>query len=1084
MKRFNLSEWALAHRTLVLYAMIVLAIAGALAYSKLGQSEDPPFTFKVMVVRTTWAGATAREVEEQITDRIEKKLQEAPNVDVVRSYSKPGESLVFFTMKDSAPVGAVAETWYEVRKKVGDIRHTLPAGIQGPYFNDEFGETFGNIYALGGAGFPYADLKKYADRIRRELLRVPDVAKVDLFGVQDEKVFIELSNAKIATLGVDLPTIVNALATQNAMVPAGAFETASDKVYLRPSGDFDSVEAIRETTIRANGRVFRLGDIAKVSRGYADPPQPKMRFQGREVLGIGVSMAKGGDIVELGRGLDRAVERIRKDLPVGLELAQVTSQPEAVKRSVGEFVRALAEAVVIVLAVSLASLGLRTGVVVAATIPLVLAATFLFMQLFGIGLHKISLGALILALGLLVDDAIIAVEMMATKIEQGWDRLRAASFAYSSTAMPMLTGTLVTVAGFLPIATAASSTGEYTRSIFQVTTIALLASWVAAVVFVPYLGYRLLPEAGSHGGGPSILARVLWRIAPRLAARLERKAAPRAAAGHADRSRAIYATPFYARFRATVRWCVARRRTVIAATVGLFVAAIGGFGFVQQQFFPASSRPELLVDLRLAEGSSFAATEAVAKRFEQTLAQEEGVVNAASYVGWGSPRFYLPLDQQLANANFAQVVILTKDLRAREALRARLIRLFETDFHGVRGTVTRLENGPPVGFPVQFRVAGEDLATVRRYAEQVAEVMRANPHLSNVHFDWAERSKVIKIDIDQEKARLLGLSSQDVAAFLNTSLNGLAVTTYRERDKQVEVLLRGPADERARLSFLADLAVPTRAAAEGRTAAAPRSVPLAQVATIAYGFEDGIVWRRNGLPTVTVRGTVYGAIQGPAVTAQIAPLLAPIRAALPPGYTLETGGAVEDSAKGQRSVVAGLPLLALVVLTVLMLQLQSFSRVAMVVLTAPLGLIGVTAAMLLFNQPFGFVAMLGTIALSGMIMRNSVILVDQIDQDVGAGLAPWEAIVEATVRRFRPIVLTAAAAVLAMIPLTRSAFFGPMAVAIMGGLVVATLLTLLFLPALYAAWFRVETPAPAWNPGAGTPAPVPVPDGVPHATAS
>ncbi|HET9043731.1 MAG TPA: efflux RND transporter permease subunit [Burkholderiales bacterium] len=1083
MKRFNLSEWALEYQSLVLYAMIVLAIFGVLAYSKLGQSEDPPFTFKVMVIRTNWPGATAHEVEEQITDRIEKKLQEAPHVDVIRSYSKPGESLVFFAIKDSTPTAAIAATWDRVRKKVGDMRHTLPAGIQGPYFNDEFGETFGNIYALTGDGFAYADLKKYADRIRRELLRVPDVAKVELIGEQDEKVFIELSNTKLATLGVDVQTIVSALATQNAMAPAGSFETASDKIYLRPSGDFASVEAIRETTIRANGRLFRLGDIAKVSRGYADPPQPKMRFLGKEALGIGVSMAKGGDIIELGQNLDRTVERLRKELPVGLELGQVTSQPEAVKRSVGEFVRSLTEAVLIVLAVSLASLGLRTGIVVALSIPLVLAATFLFMQLFGIGLHKISLGALILALGLLVDNAIIAVEMMATKMEQGWDRLRAASFAYTSTAMPMLTGTLVTVAGFLPIATAASSTGEYTRSIFQVTTIALLVSWIAAVVFVPYLGYRLLPDAASLHGKPSRLARLLRRIAPRLAALLERAPLPHAAGAPADRERAIYATPFYARFRATVHWCVGHRKTVIAATAALFAAALLGFGLVQQQFFPASSRPELLVDLRLAEGSSFAATEAAAKQFEKTLQQESGIVNYVSYVGWGSPRFYLPLDQQLANANFAQFVILTQDLKAREALRARLIRRFETDFHGVRGTVTRLENGPPVGFPVQFRVSGEDIATVRRHAEQVADVMRGNPHVSNVHFDWEERSKVIKVEIDQEKARLLGLSSQDLSAFLNTSLNGLTVTYYRERDKQVEVLLRGSADERARLSLVADLAVPIRsgAAGEGKASPAPqRSVPLAQLATISYGFEDGVIWRRNGLPTITARATVYGDIQGPAVTAQIAPLLAPIRAALPAGYILETGGAVEDSAKGQKSVMAGLPLLALVVLTVLMLQLQSFSRVAMVVLTAPLGLIGVTAAMLVFNQPFGFVAMLGTIALSGMIMRNSVILVDQIDQDIRAGHAPWEAIVEATVRRFRPITLTAAAAVLAMIPLTRSAFFGPMAVAIMGGLVVATLLTLLFLPALYAAWFRVKAPAPARprTPAAPRPAPAGAPAGM------
>ena len=1049
MKRFNLSEWALEHRSLVLYAMVVIALFGIVSYTRLGQSEDPPFTFKVMVIRTNWPGATARQVEEQITDKIEKKLQEAPNLDVIQSYSKPGESLVFFRMKDSAPPSAVPETWYEVRKKIGDMRQTLPAGIQGPYFNDEFGDVYGNVYALTGEGFSYADLKKYADRIRAELLRVPDVAKVEFFGEQEEKVYIELSNTRLATLGVDVQTIVNALATQNAIAPAGAFDTPSDKIYLRTSGDFDSVEAIRETTIRANGRLFRIGDIARVFRGYADPPQPKMRFQGREALGIGVSMVKGGDIIELGTHLDAAVARLNRTLPVGLELEQVSSQPKAVQRSINEFGRSLAEAVVIVLAVSLLSLGLRTGFVVALSIPLVLAATFLFMHLFGIGLHKISLGALILALGLLVDDAIIAVEMMATKMEQGWDRLRAASFAYSSTSMPMLSGTLVTVAGFLPIATAASATGEYTRSIFQVTTIALAASWIAAVVFVPYLGYKLLPDLARPGGKPSWLRRFLARSAEARAPRLAQWfGTPTSAAhrSHADREQAIYQTPFYRALRHVIQWCVVHRKSVVAVTIALFALSIFAFRFVPQQFFPASSRPELLVDLRLPQGSSFVATEAEVKRLEKLLAAEPGIVNYVSYVGQGSPRFYLPLDQQLANANFAQFVILTKGIPERERLRTRLIKLFEDDFQGLRANITRLENGPPVGFPVQFRVSGEDIPTVRRYAERVAEIMRENPNLANVQFDWDERAKAIKVEIDQEKVRLLGLSSQELSNFLNTSLNGLTVTHYREHDKLIEVLMRGTLDERAKLSHLPDLAIPTRSG---------KSVPLSQIATISYTFEDGIVWRRDRLPTITVRGNVYGNIQAPVVTAQIAPKLEPIRAELPPGYRLETGGAVEDSAKGQKSVAAGAPLFVLVVLTVLIIQLQSFSRVAMVVLTAPLGLIGVTVFMLAFNQPFGFVAMLGTIALSGMIMRNSVILVDQIDQDIRAGHLPGAAVVEATVRRFRPITLTAAAAVLAMIPLTRSAFFGPMAVAIMGGLVVATALTVLFLPALYAAWFRV-----------------------------
>lgn len=1031
MKRLNLSEWALNHRGLVLYFMIALFVTGALAFTRLGQSEDPPFTFKVMVVNTKWPGATAREVEEQITDKIEKKLQEEPRLERVSSYSKAGESMVFFVAKDSAPSAQMPDIFYQVRKKVGDIRHTLPAGVQGPYINDEFGEVFGNIYALSGAGFSYADLERYADRVRRDLLRVPEVAKVDLFGRQDQRVYIELSNTKLATLGVDTQTIVASLAQQNAMASAGFFETPSDRIFLRATGDFDSVESIRETTLRAGDRLFRLGDIARVYRGYVDPPAPKVRFQGKEALGIGVSMARGGDIIALGKNLDRTLARIRAELPVGLELETITSQPRAVERSVGEFVRVLAEAVAIVLIVSLLSLGLRTGIVVAISIPVVLAATFLLMYLFGIGLHKISLGALILSLGLLVDDAIIAVEMMSAKMEQGWERFRAASFAYTSTAWPMLSGTLVTVAGFLPIATAASSTGEYTRSIFQVTAIALALSWIAAVLFVPYLGYRLLPDRARKG--------------------------PRAAGGQAAARHDIYQTAFYRRFRRLVERCVAQRKTVIAATLVVFAVSIVGFRFVPQQFFPDSTRPELLVDLRLAQGASHAATEGAVKKLESILAREDGIENYVAYVGSGSPRFYLPLDQQLANENFAQFVVLTTGPAERERLREKLIELFRNDFPDLRASVARLENGPPVGFPVQFRVSGEDVPTVRRFADQVAAVMRANPNLSNVQFDWAEKSKVIRVEIDQDKARLLGLSSQELATFLDTSITGLAVTRFREGDKSIEVVLRGAAAERARLSYLQDLAVPTRTG---------RSVPLAQIARIAYGFEDGIVWRRDGLPTVTVRANVYGNIQAPAVTAQILPQLEPIKAGLPPGYGIATGGAVEDSAKGQASVMAGMPLFLVVVLTVLMLQLQSFQRVLVVVLTAPLGLIGVTLFLLAFHQPFGFVAMLGTIALSGMIMRNSVILVDQIEQDRAAGLPLEAAIVEATVRRFRPIALTAATAVLAMIPLTRSAFFGPMAVAIMGGLIVATALTLLFLPALYAAWFRGKAaPAPASQPG-------------------
>ena len=1017
MSGFNLSEWALRNRSLVLYFAMVFAIAGIWSYMRLGQSEDPPFTFKAMVVRTMWPGATAEETARQVTERIEEKLQELPQLEFIRSYSRPGESNVFVVAKDSLPSKDMPDLFYQVRKKINDIRHTLPQGSQGPFVNDEFGDTFGNIYALVGDGFDYALLKSYAERVQLQLLRVPDVAKVELIGLQDERVYVEISNAKIATFGLDFGTVVQQLEQQNAVTAGGSFETAQDRIFVRASGAFESVDAIRNITIRGNGRLFRLGDVAEVHRGFVDPPAARMRFLGKEAIGLAVAMKKGGDIVRLGRALDEATASIEKDLPVGLEFGRVADQPRAVRNSIAEFVRTLAEAVIIVLAVSFFSLGYRTGLVVALSIPLVLAMTFAAMKFFDIGLHKISLGALVLALGLLVDDAIIAVEMMAVKLEQGYDRVRAAAFAYSSTAFPMLTGTLITAAGFLPIATAQSGTGEYTRSIFQVVTIALILSWIAAVVFIPYLGYRLLPD------GDKLKA---------------------AHAGHD-----LYDTNFYRRFRDVLEWCLDHRRTVIAATVLAFVVSLGLFRFVQQQFFPASTRLELMVDMKLPEGSSLHATERAVTKLERFLDQQKGIENYVAYVGTGSPRFYLPLDQQLPQASFAQFVVLTESIQAREALRGRLIQLFEDDFTELRGRVTRLENGPPVGFPVQFRVMGEDIPTVRRIARDVASVMRANADIANVHLDWEEQSKVIRLNIDQDRARQMGVNSQGLSQFIQSSISGSRITQYREDDEIIDVMLRGPVEERAKLSLLDSLAIPTESG---------KSVPLAQIATIEYGLEEGIIWRRNRLPTVTVRGDVYGQVQPPTVTKQIDAQLATLRANLPPGYLLQLGGTVEDSGRGQASVNAGVPLFIVVVLTLLMFQLKSFSRTFLVFLTAPLGMIGVTLFLLLFNTPFGFVAMLGTIALSGMIMRNSVILVDQIDHDIGEGITPWDAVVGSTIRRFRPIVLTALAAVLAMIPLMRSAFFGPMAVAIMGGLIVATALTLLFLPALYAQWFKVARP--------------------------
>ena len=1075
--RFNLSEWALRNRSLVLYAMIVVAVAGVFSYLQLGRSEDPPFTFKAMVVRTLWPGATADEVAQQVTERIEKKLMETGDYEYIRSYSRPGESQVMFIARDSMRSRDIPGLWYQVRKKVGDIRATLPEGVVGPFFNDEFGDTFGNIYALTGPGFDYAVLKDYADRIQLELQRVPDVGKVELIGLQDEKIWIEVSNTKLATLGIPLAAVQQALAQQNAVVPAGFFETPTDRVQLRVDGAFGSVEAIRDFPIRAGDRTLRLGDIATITRGFADPAAPRMRFMGEDAIGIGVSMHAGGDILRLGRTLDREFARLQESLPAGMALRRVADQPQAVEASIGEFVRVLAEAVAIVLLVSFFSLGFRTGLVVAVSIPLVLAMTFTAMDWFGVGLHKISLGALVLALGLMVDDAIIAVEMMAIKMEQGHDRVTAAGFAWSHTAFPMLTGTLVTAAGFLPIATAASSTGEYTRSLFEVVTIALLVSWVAAVLFIPYLGDKMLPDLHARRVQPSLWSRVrLWFPFPRLRGRagvgVRREEArsdiaasglpspqPSPAGGSGGDGDVAhhdpYQRPFYRRFRKLLDGVLRHRGWVIAATAMAFALSIVLFRFVPQQFFPDSVRPELMIDMELAEGSALRATEVQARRLEALLQGRDGIENYVAYVGTGSPRFYLPLDQQLPQANFAQFVVRARDLHAREALRAWLTDEVAPQFPELQLRVTRLENGPPVGYPVQFRVSGEHVEQVRALADRVAAHVRANPHVANVNLDWDEPSKVVRLRIDQDRARVLGVSSQHLAQFLSGSLSGLQVSTYREGNELVGMLLRGTEDERARLDLLGSLAIPTESG---------QSVPLSQVATLEYVFEDGIIWHRDRLPTITVRADIRDGLTPPTVVAQILPTLEDVRADLPGGYLLRTGGTVEDSARGQNSIKAGLPLFLFVVVTLLMIQLRSLSRTALVLLTAPLGLIGVTLFLLVFRVPFGFVAMLGTIALAGMIMRNSVILVDQIEQDIAAGHARWDAIVDATVRRFRPIVLTALAAILAMIPLSRSVFFGPMAVAIMGGLTVATVLTLLFLPALYAAWFKVRRDEPRSQP--------------------
>ncbi|NEX62846.1 efflux RND transporter permease subunit [Noviherbaspirillum galbum] len=1024
---FNLSRWALEHIPLTRYLIFALLIGGILSYGRLGQDEDPPFTFRAMVVRAIWPGATSLQMAEQVTDKLERKLQETPYIDKIRSYSKPGETLIILQLRESTPPKEVQGTWYQVRKKIGDIRSTLPANVLGPFFNDEFGDTYGSIFAVSGDGFNYAEVKDYADFVRQQLLKVPSVAKVEQFGVQDEKIYIEFSHKKFAQLGIPFDSIVSQLNAQNSVESTGVLVTPLDNLQVRVTGSILSPKDLENLELRAGGTTFRLGDFATIKREYKDPPQDKMRFNGKEVIGLGISMEKGGDIIELGHNLEQVTEDLRAKLPVGIELERVSNQPKAVASSVNEFVRTLGEAVLIVLAVSFVALGLHTkpfrldiwpGLVVALTIPLVLAVTFLFMRIFDIDLHKISLGALIIALGLLVDDAIIAVEMMVRKMEEGLSRFDAATFAYTSTAMPMLTGTLITAAGFLPIGLAKSAAGEYTFSMFSVNALALLISWVAAVLFTPYIGYVLL-KVKPHSG----------------------------ADGHHE----LFDTPFYSRFRRIVNWCVEWRKTTILLTLLTFVLGLVGFRFIEQQFFPDSSRPELMVELWLPEGSSFAATEAQAKKFEAFIRGQQGVESVTSYVGTGSPRFYLPLDQIFPQTNVSQIVVLPTDLKAREALRLKIVDVFKNDFPGVRGRVKLLPNGPPVPYPVQFRVSGTEVGQVRVIADGVKEVMRANPNTVGVNDNWNESVKVLRLDLDQDKLRALGLTSQAVMRAANTILTGTTIGQYREKDKLIDIVVRQPLEERSTITALNEANLQT---------ASGRAVPLSQVARVQFVWEPGVIWREGREWAVTVQSDVVDGIQGPTVSSQISPQLDKLRAALPAGYKIELAGAAADSGKAQASIAANVPLVVFIIFTLLMLQLHSFSRALLVFLTGPLGLAGAAMALLLLQRPFGFVAQLGVIALFGMIIRNSVILIDQIEHDIREGVPAWNAIVESAVRRFRPIILTAAAAVLAMIPLSRSVFWGPMAVAIMGGLIIATGLTLLFLPALYAAWFRVRKPEP------------------------
>lgn len=1016
MKGFNLSAWAVKHRAMVLFMILAILVAGVFSYMRLGRSEDPNFNVPVMTAVAIWPGATAQEVQDQVMNRMERRLRELDGFDYVKTFSRQGYGAVSLHVKGRMSRQELADAWYQVRKKIGDVRQEFPEGVRGPYYNDEYNDVYMSLYALRGDGLTMAELLEYAEKIKVDLQGVPTLNKVDILGRQPEKVFVELSTKRLAGLGMTPQAVMDALARQNLMSPSGSVDTRSDRVFARVDGALHSAADLARVSIEAGGRLVRLSDIASIRAGYEDPPTYAIRHNGHPVLVIGTTMAANANILKVGQAVDARMAAIQAGLPAGITVEKYADQPKVVAESIWEFEKSFLEALAIVLAVSFLALGRRAGVVVAASVPLVLGMVLVVMYLAGWNLDRISLGSLIIALGLLVDDAIIAVEMMVVKIEQGWDRTKAATFAYTSTAFPMLTGTMVTVAGFMPVGFAKSIAGEYAGGIFWIVGVALVASWFVAVVFTPYLGVILLPAAMTSGA-------------------------------HAD----PYARPAYRRLQRWIDGCVQHRWKVLLATGAMFLAAGAGMMLVQQQFFPTASRPELMVELRMKEGASFEATQAQVREFEKVLAKDSDAQHFTVYTGAGAPRFYLSLEPELPNPGYAQFVIMTAGTEAREALRTRLLDYFARDEAQplVRGRVLRLEFGPPVGFPVQFRVIGPDPDTVRGIAYRVRDIVRESTLVRDTQLNWNERARTLRLHIDQDKARMLGLSTADVSGVLQTVLSGAPVTQIRRGEELIDVVVRAEASERKALDGIGDINLFSRTGAV---------VPLSQIAAVEATFEEPVLWRWNRNMAITVRSDLADGVQGPHATEAIWPSLKPVLDSLPPGYRIEKGGAIEESDKANLALLAIFPAMFLVMLAFLMMQLQSFSRMFMVFMTAPLGLIGVVPALLIFNVPFGFVALLGVIALGGMIMRNSVILVDQIEQDISAGAQPWQAIVDATVRRTRPVVLTAAAAILAMIPLSHSVFWGPMAISIMGGLIVATVLTLGFVPALYAAWFKVRRP--------------------------
>ncbi|MGQ9369149.1 efflux RND transporter permease subunit [Azospirillum sp. ST 5-10] len=1011
---FNLSEWALRHRSLVWYLMIVASVAGVMAYRGLGREEDPSFTIKTMLVSAQWPGASVQDTIDQVTDRIEKKLEELPGLDYTRSMTTPGQTTVFVNLQDTVRGGDVPAVWVQVRNMIRDIQGEFPQGVAGPFFNDRFGDVYGNIYAFTADGLSQRQLRDYVESVRAKVLTVPDVGKVDLIGAQDEVIYLEFSTRQIAALGIDQQAIVQTLQAQNAIAPSGVVQAGPERISVRVGGQFTSEDSLRAINLRINDRFFRLSDLATITRGYADPPQALFRVNGEPAIGLAIGLKPGANLLEFGEALKARMAAIVADLPIGVGVHLVSDQPVVVEEAVSGFTRALFEAVAIVLLVSFVSLGLRAGFVVALAIPLVLAMTFVVMQYLGISLQRISLGALIIALGLLVDDAMIAVEMMVARLEEGDSLDKAATHVYTSTAFPMLTGTLVTVAGFVPIGLNDSNAGEFTFTLFVVIAVALLLSWIVAVLFSPLLGVAFLPKAMKrHREGPSRLMRGFTRL-----------------------------------LLAAMRW----RWVTILVTVALFAASLYGMRLVEQQFFPSSDRPELIVDVTLPRNASIAATREAMDRFERSLDGDADILHWSSYVGQSAVRFVLAFDVQVASPNYGQIVVVTRDLEARERVRARLEALAREAFVGIDVYVTLLPLGPPPGRPVQYRVSGPDIQAVRDLAQRVAVVLGEHPLLTAITYDWMEPARVVKVNVLQDKARQLGVSSEDVAGALNSVVGGTTITQVRDGIYLVDVVARARRAERDSIETLRNLQLP---------GGGGEAVPLAAIATFDYELEQPVVWRRGRTPTITVKSAILDATQPATVVQQLAPRLAELVRSLPPGYGVAVAGPVEESAKAQGPIAAVVPLMLFAMATILMVQLQSFQRLFLVVAVAPLGLIGVVAALLPSGAPLGFVAILGVLALIGILIRNSVILVVQIEHLRAEGRPPWDAVVEATQHRMRPILLTAAAASLALIPISREVFWGPMAYAMMGGIIVGTLLTLLFLPALYAAWFRIREPRPA-----------------------